>query len=253
MKRVGTAIAGCAACDPFFLLAVTLSIGCGSPFGAFSEAEDEDGATDGGSVDDSPSESDSGARTDTNVVATDSGSPGTDSGAPPPPPPDTAPPPPPLDTGPPTGGSCSVTLAGATGKEEGGLIPVCCTPGSTDKAAIMEVFRMVNEHRAANGKAALTYDEKLEAPIQGHCEHMKVHSFFSHNAPESAVSSFTGRASKCGASAGGENIAWGYSSAASVMDGWKKSPGHNSNMLSGSWRRMAVGKSGTYWGQLFGP
>jgi uncharacterized protein YkwD len=226
---------------------MTLTIGCGSPFGAFSETEDDDAASDG----ESNVETDSAA-TDTNVVATDSGTATTtDSGAPPPPPPDTAPPPPPPDTGPPTVAGCSLTLTGATGKEEGGLIPVCCTPGSTDKAAIMEVFRMVNEHRAANGRPALVYDEKLEAPIQGHCEHMKVHSFFDHSAPEGVVSSFTSRASKCGASAGGENIAWGYSSAAQVMDGWKKSPGHNSNML-GSWKRIGIGKSGTYWGQIFG-
>jgi uncharacterized protein YkwD len=235
---------------PLILLAFSLTAACSSPFGAYEETEDPDAA-----LDDSATTTDEGTSTnDTSTPPkTDSGASATDTGAPPPPPTDSGAPPPPADTGPPSAGGCSLKLAGATGKEADGMIPVCCQPGSADKAAIMEVFKMVNDHRAANGKAALVYDEKLEAPIQGHCEHMRTHTFFAHDAPESAVSSFTTRASKCGASAGGENIAWGYPTAAAVMDGWKKSSGHNANMLNGSWKRMAVGKSGTYWGQMFGP
>jgi uncharacterized protein YkwD len=212
-------------------------VGCSSPFGNYQEPE--------GAFDDDASvtepESDAATAPDTRTAPPP---PKTDSGS--------APPPPPADTGISVAG-CSVTLAGATGKEPSGMIPVCCAPGSDDKAASMEVFRMVNEHRAKYGRVALVYDDKLEAAIQGHCEHMKAHGFFSHDAPETAVRSFTTRASKCGASAGGENIAWGQTSPEEVMDSWKSSSGHNSNMLSSSWRRMGVGKAGTYWGQIFAP
>jgi hypothetical protein len=64
---------------------------------------------------------------------------------------------------------CRTTLTGATGSEPNGIIPVCCTPSATEKAAINEVFRLLNEHRQANGVGALSYDPLLEEAIQGHC------------------------------------------------------------------------------------
>lgn len=145
----------------------------------------------------------------------------------------------------------NLTTSGGTGGE-GGNIPTCCTPSSTEKSKIDEVFSQLNAHRAANGKNALTYDTKLEQAIEGHCHHMAVHSFFAHNAPESAVSSPWTRANKCGTSASGENIAKGYSTPTAVMNGWKNSPGHNANMLNGSFKRVGIGYYANYWGQLFG-
>lgn len=156
-----------------------------------------------------------------------------------------------------SGGSGShtevLTTSGGTGGE-GSNIPTCCTPSSDEKSKIDEVFSQLNAYRASQGKSALTYDIKLEQAIEGHCHHMSVHSFFAHEAPESAVQSPWTRANKCGTSAGGENIAKGYSTPTSVMNGWKNSPGHNANMLNSSWKRVGIGyyTSGNYWGQLFG-
>jgi hypothetical protein len=57
----------------------------------------------------------------------------------------------------------------------------------------------------------------------------------------------------------GENIAAGYSSAQAVFDGWKNSPGHNSNMLGANYRVMGIGyvfvagsPYGHYWTNDFG-
>ena len=47
----------------------------------------------------------------------------------------------------------------------------------------------------------------------------------------------------------GENIAFGYSSEKSVVDGWLSSTGHCSNIMNESFREMGVGKSGMYWTQ----
>jgi uncharacterized protein YkwD len=158
---------------------------------------------------------------------------------------------------PPTGHHETKTLGGGSGKESGGTIPVCCVPSSQEKADIMAVFDLLNKHRQANGRAPLSYDLKLEAAIEGHCHHMAAHPFFDHDAPESSVSSPWARASACGASASGENIAAGQESPAAVMQSRKTSPGHNANMLNGSFKRVGIGKYvggswGVYWGQLFG-
>jgi hypothetical protein len=151
-----------------------------------------------------------------------------------------------------TGGTCSLELTGATGNEPGGQIPVCCAPTSSEKAEIEAVFALLNEHRANNGVPALAYDDKLEAAIQGHCIHMVQHPFFDHSAPESEVSSPWTRAEMCGTSASGENIAGGQSSPQDVMDSWKSSSGHNANMLDGKFKRVGIGRHGSYWGQIFG-
>ena len=157
----------------------------------------------------------------------------------------------------PTGHHETKTGLGATGDEAEGLIPICCVPSAQEKQLIMQVFALLNEHRQANGKAPLSYDDKLESAIEGHCHHMATHDFFAHDAPESSVSTPWMRASLCGTSAGGENIAAGQTTAEGVMTSWKNSSGHNANMLNGGFSHVGIGYYkgsggwGTYWGQLF--
>jgi uncharacterized protein YkwD len=55
----------------------------------------------------------------------------------------------------------------------------------------------------------------------------------------------------------GENIAYGYPTAASVMNGWMHSAGHRKNILSKSYTRIGLGLARTsdgtrYWVQNFG-
>jgi len=55
----------------------------------------------------------------------------------------------------------------------------------------------------------------------------------------------------------GENIAAGYATAQAVFTGWKNSPGHNANMLNGSYRVIGIGlvtggSYGEYWTTDFG-
>lgn len=62
----------------------------------------------------------------------------------------------------------------------------------------------------------------------------------------------------CGVTAGwGENIAYGYSTASAVMNGWLNSSGHRANIERSTFRAIGVGAaangSGTlYWAQAFG-
>jgi uncharacterized protein YkwD len=153
-----------------------------------------------------------------------------------------------------TTGNCSLMLDGATGNEPNGQIPVCCTADSSEKAYADEVFSLLNAHRAANGRSALARDDLLEAAIQGHCQHMSVHTFFAHEGPEAAVNLPWPRAVLCGTTANAENIAMGQRSPTEVMTGWTESSGHNTNMLSTNSTRVGIGyeTTGRYWGQIFG-
>ena len=49
-----------------------------------------------------------------------------------------------------------------------------------------------------------------------------------------------------------ENIAYGYTSVSSVMDGWMNSSGHRANILSTSARELGAARVGNYWTQNFG-
>lgn len=50
----------------------------------------------------------------------------------------------------------------------------------------------------------------------------------------------------------GENIAYGYTSEKSVMNGWLNSEGHRKNMLSPSYNIFAVSRKGNYWTMVLG-
>jgi len=141
-------------------------------------------------------------------------------------------------------------LPGATGNEPDGMIPVCCTPGGVDRALVDELLVLVNDYRATNGLEPYAVDPGLEAAMQGHCLHMASHDFFDHEAPEAVVASPWDRAELCGSSASAENIAWGNDTAASALEQWMGSPGHNANVL-GDHARVGIGHSGDYWGMIF--
>lgn len=50
----------------------------------------------------------------------------------------------------------------------------------------------------------------------------------------------------------GENIAYGYPSVSSVMDGWMNSSGHRANILSADFDYVGIGiVDGKYWTQIF--
>ena len=158
----------------------------------------------------------------------------------------------PTPTGSSDPGNCWLMLPGATGDEPDGEIPVCCMPTEAQKQDIDEAFSALNAYRVQQGAEPYEYDLALEAAIQGHCLHMVEHSFFDHQAPESAVSGFWERAELCDTSASGENLAGGTRSLTGeeVIDYWKTSPGHNQNMVSTRFERVGIGTCGNYWGMI---
>ena len=84
-------------------------------------------------------------------------------------------------------------------------------------------FDLQNQLRAAVGAAALTWDDSLATIAQSRCEDIAVD--FSHNGVQTT----------------GENIAEGYTDAASVVAAWQASSGHYQNMISTSYTRGAIG------------
>ncbi|MEV0902395.1 CAP domain-containing protein [Actinoplanes sp. NPDC049802] len=119
-----------------------------------------------------------------------------------------------------------------------------------------EVLRLVNAERKSAGCSSLSRESRLEAAAQKHSELQATQNTMSHQLPGEA--SMGDRVTAEGYRWRGvaENVAAGYTTAASVMDGWMNSPGHKANILNCGYKEIGVGRakssSGTlYWTQNF--
>ncbi|BEL06098.1 hypothetical protein Q0Z83_042890 [Actinoplanes sichuanensis] len=118
------------------------------------------------------------------------------------------------------------------------------------------MIRLVNIERQNAGCSGLSGESRLEAAAQKHSELQAAQNTMSHQLPGEA--SMGDRVTAEGYRWRGvaENVAAGYTSPASVMDGWMNSPGHKANILNCAYTEIGVGlaksSSGTqYWTQNF--
>lgn len=125
--------------------------------------------------------------------------------------------------------------------------------GNKNYDAAFDVLYLVNQERQANGLGTLVMDQSLLDTAMQRAAELGID--FAHERPNgtrwsTAIPSYY-------ASYAGENIASGYNSARSVMDGWMNSEGHRNNILNANYTCMGVGcfyqpRNGSiYWVQVF--
>jgi uncharacterized protein YkwD len=137
-----------------------------------------------------------------------------------------------------------------------------CTPGSDwgtprdDFAS--QTISLVNSHRASLGLRPLVVSSPLQASAVWKARHMAKYGYMAHNDPAPPVARSTGeRMAACGVSGGwGENIAAGYPTPATVVNGWLNSAGHRANIENASYVAMGSGAAASasgqiYWAQTF--
>lgn len=119
-----------------------------------------------------------------------------------------------------------------------------------------EVARLVNIERSKTGLPPLKLNWELSRVARVKSQDMSDKNYFSHNSP--TFGSTFSLIGKYGIvySAAGENIAYGYSTPAAVMNGWMNSPGHRANILGKQYNQIGVGmvknsKGQIYWTQVF--
>ena len=118
---------------------------------------------------------------------------------------------------------------------------------------INEVYEITNNYRSLVGVSSLTLDSSLVEAASIRAKELS--NSFSHTRPNGS-SCFT-VLSELGISYGtaGENIAVGYSSSQSVMEGWKNSSGHYQNIISSKFKKIGIGdnivNNQYYWVQIF--
>lgn len=104
---------------------------------------------------------------------------------------------------------------------------------------INEVYEITNNYRSLVGVPSLTLDSSLVEAANIRAKELS--DSFSHTRPNGS-SCFT-VLSELGISYGtaGENIAAGYSSSQSVMEGWRSSSGHYQNIISSKFKKIGIG------------
>lgn len=118
---------------------------------------------------------------------------------------------------------------------------------------INEVYEITNNYRSLVGVSSLTLDSSLVEAASIRAKELS--DSFSHTRPNGS-SCFT-VLSELGISYGtaGENIAAGYSSSQSVMEGWRSSSGHYQNIISSKFKKIGIGvniiDNQYYWVQIF--
>lgn len=125
---------------------------------------------------------------------------------------------------------------------------------STTAEVRAAVVKLTNEARAAKGcTVALKVSGRITTAAQGHASDMAAQNYFSHTSKDGRT--WDTRIRNAGwKKPAGENIAYGFEAANSVMKGWMNSPGHKRNILNCKFNYIGIGYSadGQYWVQNFG-
>ncbi len=123
--------------------------------------------------------------------------------------------------------------------------PTTCNP-SGNSVYESQVIALINQERADEGVPPLSSQSQLTSAARIHSADMACNGFFSHTSPTTGSPYNRITAQGYSYSAAGENIAAGYSSAASVVDTWMNSADHRANILSPNYVHIGVGYA--YWG-----
>lgn len=136
----------------------------------------------------------------------------------------------------------------------------CDVTDSSNDAVEQEFLRLLNAYRATKGAPAVTVSPGLNRAATWMAADLGQRPALAHT--DSLGRSPWVRMPDCGYGIpGGENLAGGlpYESASAVLDGWKRSPSHNSVMLEPKFTEVGVARVytdgsryGYYWVTTFG-
>ena len=129
--------------------------------------------------------------------------------------------------------------------------PDAAQPGTVDAEAAV---RLISQYRVDHGLKPLRLDPTLMKLAAEHAQRMAAMDRMSHSLP--GEGSFAHRIAAGGfqAAMAAENVAAGQKTLAQVFEAWRKSPGHNANMLLPNVSLMGIalaiqpgGRYHTYW------
>jgi uncharacterized protein YkwD len=150
-------------------------------------------------------------------------------------------------------GGCAIPMAAPVAPSSG---PRTATPYAASEARI---FDLINAERARRGLRALVYSAQLDQMAKIQATNMAQFRKMAHVLPEAQLPTLSDRARYVGYNYGqiAENVALGYPTAESVVEGWMNSSGHRHNILDAGEVETGIGiarspSGGIYYAQVFG-
>lgn len=119
--------------------------------------------------------------------------------------------------------------------------------------SVSGLLEATNQQRAKNGNLPLTLNERLTKAAQAKADDMAKSNYWSHISPDGRQPWFFFDLFGYDYTKAGENLAYGFDTYLSVVNGWMNSPSHRDNLLDGSFMEVGFGmaNAGNY--QEHGP
>ena len=124
---------------------------------------------------------------------------------------------------------CALVLTSCSSNSEIELAGNTSEPTTviTEKSIEAEILVLINNYRVANGLSILNKLQTIKSQANTHTNYMIDQNKISHDFFYQRKEYLTQNANAVGV---GENVAYGYSSAESVVNAWIKSEGHKKNI-----------------------
>jgi len=100
---------------------------------------------------------------------------------------------------------------------------------------------ILNNLRLENGAGEVTYNSQLNTAAQLHAEDMLENDYFSHTGLDGSTVGTRVQATGYNFARVGENIAAGYQTEESVLNGWENSPSHQENNIDPNFEEFGLG------------
>lgn len=119
--------------------------------------------------------------------------------------------------------------------------PIHSVLSYTVGASNNSLLQATNEQRTSNGKTSLKLNQQLINAAQAKAQDMVARNYWSHNTPEGHEPWVFVENSGYKYSHVGENLAYGFTSSSTTINGWMNSPTHKENLLSDNFTEVGFG------------
>lgn len=113
--------------------------------------------------------------------------------------------------------------------------------GYATDMSVSTLLSDTNSQRTGHGQSVLSLNAELDKAAQAKADDMAARDYWSHITPDGKTPWSFVAASGYNYQTAGENLAYGFSTASSVITGWMNSPEHRANLLGSSYRDVGFG------------
>jgi len=107
--------------------------------------------------------------------------------------------------------------------------------------SVQSLLDDTNAQRTGNGLGSLGLNAQLDQAAQAKANDMVARDYWSHNTPDGQAPWTFITAAGYNYQTAGENLAYGFATAADTLTGWMNSPGHRANILNTTYQEVGFG------------